>query len=89
MGEPKFRAGYGQWVPYAWIVRGLVENGHQVVPAVRTVVARAKLQPPERAARSIRAAYYNLRNDPWPPDIAEAIGRANNPGGDPLAGFDV
>jgi hypothetical protein len=68
MGPPKFRAAHGQWVPYAWVVRGLVEKGHGVVDAVRAVVERANIHPPDVAIRSIRAAYYKIRTVPWPAD---------------------
>jgi len=66
MGSPKFRAAHGQWVPYAWVVRGLVENGHGVLDSVRAVVDRAKLHPEDVATRSVRAAYYKIRKSPWP-----------------------
>lgn len=74
MGPPKFRAAHGQWVPYAWVVRGLVENGHGVVDAVRAVVERANLHPPDVAIRSIRAAYYKIRTAPWPADTKRKKG---------------
>lgn len=73
MGPPKPRAAYGQWVPYAWIVRGLVEAGHGVMDAVRSTVDSAKLHPPEVALKSVRAAYYKIRHEEWPADMATRV----------------
>lgn len=62
----KWRAEPGQWIPYAWQVRALREDGYGVIDAVRTVVDAEKLEPRETAIVSIRQAYYNLKNKPWP-----------------------
>lgn len=67
--KPKWRAAHGRWVDPAWVVRGLVErHGYGVTDAVRTVVAQEGHEPADRAERSIRQAYYQLRNKPWPED---------------------
>lgn len=79
MGRPRFRAQHGEWVPYAWIVRGLVEKGHEVTASVKQVVEKGNLQPPEVAIRSVRAAYYKIRKKPWPKKMAEKVtGTSNN-----------
>jgi hypothetical protein len=71
LGEPRYRATHGQWVPYAWIVRGLVERGHEVAASVRQVVSKGNLEPADVAERSLRAAYYKIRNKPWPVEMAK------------------
>jgi len=72
MGPPEFRAGYGQHVKYAWVVRGLVEQGYGVSESVRHVVQKAGLTPPEKVERSLRASYYKIRDREWPAEYAEA-----------------
>lgn len=71
IGKPRFRAAHGQWTPYAWIVRGLVERGHLVLDSVRSVVYSSGLTPPDVAERSIRSAYYKIRFRAWPANYAE------------------
>lgn len=71
IGKPRFRAAHGQWTPYAWIVRGLVERGHLVVESVRSVVYSSGLTPVDVAERSIRSAYYKIREREWPANFAE------------------
>lgn len=70
IGKPRFRAAHGQWKPYAWIVRGLVEKGHPVSESVRRVVAETGLTPPDIAERSIRSAFYKIHTLPWPENYA-------------------
>lgn len=70
MGPPEFRAAYGQHVKYAWIVRGLVEQGYGVSESVRQVVEKAGLTPPAKVERSLRASYYKIRLREWPADLA-------------------
>lgn len=70
IGKPRFRAAHGQWKPYAWIVRGLVERGHPVSESVRQVVAETGLTPADIAERSIRSAYYKIHTLPWPENYA-------------------
>jgi hypothetical protein len=72
MGPPEFRAGYGQHVKYAWVVRGLVEQGYGVSESVRHVVEKAGLTPPAKVERSLRASYYKIRLKEWPAEHAEA-----------------
>lgn len=57
---------YGQWISPAWVVRGLVEQQWGVTEAVRQVVATMKLQPERKALNGVKAAYYIIRNKPWP-----------------------
>lgn len=71
MGNPKYRAAHGQWVPFAWLVRGLVERGHGVTDSVNVVIEQAKLTPVELAQKSLRAAYYKIRTKPWPKEMGE------------------
>ena len=83
LGKPRHRAKHGQWVPYAWLVRGLVEKGHEVMDSVRLVVAKSKITiPADVAEGSLRAAYYKLKNKPWP---AKAV----KIGDDAPEGFEV
>ncbi len=64
---PSYRAARGVWVQPAWVVRGLVERDKWTVSdAVREVIHRMKLTPPETAFKGVRAAYYVIRNEPWP-----------------------
>lgn len=71
MGAPGFRAAYGQWTPYSWVVRGLVEQGYNVLESVREVVHRAGLTPEKLAMGGIRTAYYRNKDLPWPKDMAK------------------
>lgn len=57
---PRTRAGHGQWIDPARVVIGLTGTGWSVSDAVREVIARHKLHPPEAAFKGIRAAYYVL-----------------------------
>lgn len=71
MGAPGFRAAYGQWTPYSWVVRGLVEQGYTVMESVREVVHRAGLMPEKLAIGGVRTAYYRNKGMPWPKDMAK------------------
>ena len=64
---PKYRAARGIWVQPAWVVRGLVERDNWTVSdAVREVISRQNLHPPDVAFKGIRAAYYEVRKQVWP-----------------------
>lgn len=64
---PSYRAARGVWVAPAWIVRGLVERERWTVSdAVREVITRQNIHPPGPAFHGIRAAYYEVRKQPWP-----------------------
>lgn len=63
---PTRRVAHGVWIEPAWVVRGLVENDWGVSDAVRQVVAEQKYHPADVAFKGIRAAYYVIRNHPWP-----------------------
>ena len=71
---PRPRAAHGQWVEPAWIVRGLVEAGHQVTDACRYVIGSMDLDVEEgKAIRSLRQAYYAVRDKEfWPDDMKKA-----------------
>lgn len=66
LGPPRFRAAFGQWLPYAWLVRGLVERGHGVTDAVNTVLGGTGFAGARSSFGSLRAAYYKIRTRPWP-----------------------
>jgi hypothetical protein len=83
MGPPGHRASYGQHVPLAWIIRGLVERGHLVSESVRTVVAKAGLDHDPKAVGSVRAAYYRIRDKEWPAERATAAATHGVPQGEP------
>lgn len=72
LGPPKHRAAHGQWIPYAWLVRGLVERGHGVTDAVNHVLENSGIPPKEhkQAFGSVRAAYYTIRDREWPADYS-------------------
>lgn len=77
LGKPRNRAAHGQWVPYAWIVRGLVERGHEVSESVRVVLAKSKIKcDPVVAEKSLRAAYYKVKPKPWPKEQADMVAGA-------------
>lgn len=76
MGPPAYRAAYGQHVKYAWIVRGLVEQGYGVSESVRQVIERAGLAPFDRVFRSLRVAYYKIKDREWPAE--QAVAAANH-----------
>jgi hypothetical protein len=61
-------------VPYAWLVRGIVEqskSGRVVMDAVRTVLANEGLPMTEANERTLRVAYYGVRGKEWPVEPAE------------------
>ena len=62
----------GFWVPYAWLVRGIVEqskSGRVVMDAVRTVLANEGLPMTEANERTLRVAYYGVRGKEWPVEL--------------------
>jgi hypothetical protein len=64
----------GFWVPYAWLVRSIVEqskSGRVVMDAVRTVLAREGLPMTLANERTLRVAYYGIRGKEWPELTAE------------------
>lgn len=79
MGVPGYRAAYGQHVPFAWIVRGLVEQGYGVSESVRKVVEKAGLTPVDRSVRSLRATYYKVRTREWPANMAKIASNYDMP----------
>ncbi len=63
---PRYRVAKGSWIKPAWVVRRMVENDHwAVADAVREVIARLSLHPPDVAFGGIRAAYYAIRTRDW------------------------
>jgi hypothetical protein len=70
LGPPKPRAAHGQWVPYAWLVRGLVEKGHGVSRSVNYVLENAGLTITEASFGSVRSAYYKIKDQEWPAKLA-------------------
>ena len=59
----------GFWVPYAWLVRSIVEQskgGRVVMDAVRTVLASEGLPMTPANERTLRVAYYGIRGKEWP-----------------------
>jgi hypothetical protein len=71
LGTPKERAPFGQWVPYAYLVRGLVEKNHGVSTSVTHVLTSTGKEVNKRTFGSLRAAYYKIRETPWPEEGAE------------------
>lgn len=55
------RASHGQWVQPARVVAELVTKGYGVMDAVRSVVHEMRLHPADKATRSVRACYYEIR----------------------------
>ena len=68
LGTPRDRATFGQWIPYAYLVRGLVEKGHGVTTAVKHVLTSTGNPVDKRTFGSLRAAYYKIKDTPWPED---------------------
>ena len=59
----------GFWVPYAWLVRSIVEQskgGRVVMDAVRTVLTSEGLPMTPANERTLRVAYYGIRGKEWP-----------------------
>ncbi len=59
----------GFWVPYAWLVRSIVEQsegGRVATDAVRTVLANEGLPLTAANERTLRVAYYGIREKDWP-----------------------
>lgn len=64
----------GYWVPYAWLVRSIVEQsegGRVVTDAVRTVLANEGLPLTSANERTLRVAYYGIREKDWPIVVVE------------------
>lgn len=64
----------GFWVPYAWLVRSIVEQsegGRVVTDAVRTVLANEGLPLTAANERTLRVAYYGIREKDWPIVVVE------------------
>lgn len=70
LGPPKHRAAHGQWVPFAWLVRGLVERGHGVTDAVKHVLNDTGFSEDPSAFGSVRAAYYKVKDQEWPAEFS-------------------
>ena len=66
LGTPRERAVFGQWVPYAYLVRGLTERGHGVTTSVKHVLISTGNPVDKRTFGSLRAAYYTIKDKPWP-----------------------
>lgn len=59
----------GFWLPYAWLVRSIVEKakgGRVVTDVVRTVLANEGLPLTVANERTLRVAYYGIRDKEWP-----------------------
>lgn len=69
LGPPKPRVAFGQWVPLAWLVRGLVEKGYGVTDAVRHVLDNSGMGGTRNAFGSLRAAYYKIKDKEWPASV--------------------
>ena len=89
MGPPEFRAAYGQHVRFAWVVRGLVEQGYGVTQSVKEVVAKAGLTPPKKVERSLRASYYKIRDKEWPAEMAQSVAADGVPETEEAEEFEV
>lgn len=71
LGPPKRRAAFGTWTPMAWVVRGLVEQGHGTTDAVNHVLDSSGLANNDKAFGSLRASYYKIRDKEWPAELSE------------------
>jgi len=70
LGTPKPRAAFGSLVPYAWLVRGLVEKGFGVSDSVHHVINNSGLKGSKQTFGSLRAAYYKVKTQEWPVEHA-------------------
>ena len=70
MGPPKSRAAFGQWVPFAWVVRGLVEQGFGISDAVKEVLESSGFPNNKQNFGSLRASYYKCRDAEWPAELS-------------------
>lgn len=61
----------GFWLPYAWMVRLLVEEGYQTIVAVRKVLDDAGL--PFADLASLRVVYHRIKKKEWPAGLREAL----------------
>ena len=61
----------GFWLPYAWMVRLLVEEGYQTIVAVRKVLDDAGL--PFSDLASLRVVYHRIKKKEWPAGLREAL----------------
>ena len=74
LGPPKPRAAHGQWLPYAWLVRGLVEKGYGITESVRNVLENSGVKHSKTAFGSLRAAFYKVRDEEYPASFSnEAV----------------
>lgn len=72
IGESKGRIPYGQWIPLAWLTRGLVEKGYGVTQAVAHVLENSGFNYSVGAYESVRSAYYKIKDHPWPAAFVQA-----------------
>lgn len=70
LGTPRPRAAFGSLIPYAWLVRGLVEKGFGVSDSVHHVINNSGLADSKQTFGSVRAAYYKIREVEWPVEHA-------------------
>lgn len=80
LGKPKPRAAFGQWVPYAWLVRGLVEKGFGVSTAVNHVLENSGFASNKQAFGSLRASFYKIKDLEWPVSLANVAEKADEEG---------
>lgn len=76
------------WVPFAWMVRMLVEAGMGISDAVRTVLRNAETEVRPRDVASLRVVFYKIRTQEWPEGMLEMVAKAGRAVGDHSGGSD-
>ena len=75
LGPPRTRAAFGSWVPLAWVVRGLTEQGYGVTEAVKQVLEKSGFANNPQAFGSLRAALYKVKTKEWPAEFSNKAAR--------------
>jgi hypothetical protein len=61
------------WVPYAWAVRVLVDNGESISGACKKVLRTADVPMTEEHVACLRVVYYKIRRRDWPAGLEEVV----------------
>ena len=78
MGPPKARAAFGTWPAFAWVVRGLTEQGYGITEAVREVLENSGFPATKQNFGSLRAAFYKIKTADWPAELSNAAVKKAN-----------
>lgn len=59
------------WVPYAWAVRVLVDNGMSISGACKKVLQSSDVGVTDEGVNCLRVVYYKIRHRDWPAGLGD------------------